>query len=402
MVSRCEPIPGTVEPVKGLPVKLYMMPASRFWQCSVWKDGHSIRRSTKSEKKADAIKFAKAFYDELLLKKVQNLPLTKSSNFETIATSLFMEDQGRVDRGERKQSVVDDNKYIFKSDLLKFFGSTHVKDINYQMILGYVQHLKTRGKRPVGSKTIKNHFITLSKILKHAEQLEYLDKQPRFPKIVLKDNPRDWFTEPQYLHLLKTIDQMISDGVKVRFIPVTDELKHLVMFLATSFLRPGDLKLLQHKHVAVVQKGKTSYLRIFAQTKVKPSYTITSKSVGVYSLIKGEPEDHVFWPNLKNRDYAMSTMSRQFREALKLAGLKIGVNGSKRDLNSLRHTCISNFILQTQSVDLHALSINARTSVPMIERHYASHLTAEMNVDKLINLPVSVIEEGSSLDQFLA
>jgi hypothetical protein len=183
-----------------------------------------------------------------------------------------------VDRGERKQSVVDDNKYIFKSDLLKFFGNTHVKDINFRMLSDYVEHLKTRGKKPVSSKTVKNHFITLSKILNHAIQLDYMDKMPKFPRIVQQESLREWFNDRRYQVLLKSIDTMISEKMKVRFIPVTLELKLLTQFMATSFLRPGDLKDLRHKHIQHATKENINYLRILAMSKVRPLCSAINES----------------------------------------------------------------------------------------------------------------------------
>jgi hypothetical protein len=37
-------------------------------------------------------------------------------------------------------------------------------------------------------------------------------------------------------------------------------------------LRPGDIKLLQHKHIERWTKDNKSYVKIYAQSKVKPSY----------------------------------------------------------------------------------------------------------------------------------
>jgi hypothetical protein len=42
---------------------------------------------------------------------------------------------------------------------------------------------KRLGKPAVSSKTIKNHFIIISKILKHAFKLGYSDKIPIFPTV---------------------------------------------------------------------------------------------------------------------------------------------------------------------------------------------------------------------------
>jgi hypothetical protein len=55
----------------------------------------------------------------------------------------------------------------------------------------------------------------------------------------------------------------------------------------------------------------------------------------------------------------------------------------KRTLYSLRHTAIMYRLLYGQGIDTLTLARNARTSVQMIERFYASSLTGEMNVGML-------------------
>jgi hypothetical protein len=49
----------------------------------------------------------------------------------------------------------------------------------------------------------------------------------------------------------------------------------------------------------------------------------------------------------------------------------------------LRHTAITFRLLYGRGIDLLTLARNARTSVQMIEKFYASQLTAEMNINLL-------------------
>jgi hypothetical protein len=51
-----------------------------------------------------------------------------------------------------------------------------------------------------------------------------------------------------------------------------------------------------------------------------------------------------------------------------------------RTLYSLRHTAITLRLLYGGHIDLLTLARNARTRVEMVERFYASQLTAEMNI----------------------
>jgi hypothetical protein len=397
-------IADTRETIPGFPetLKIYLIPASKYWQVRARVGGVKVKKSLKTESRTVAIRAAKEFYNELLMKKAQNLPLIESGNFIKVAESLFKEDQGRVDRKERRQSVVDDAKSIYEAALAPFFKNIHCKDVTYQKISDYVTHLRARPDRKmVGSKTINNHFIILRKLLGHAVKLGYIEQVPIFPTVIQQDNPRDWFAEEQYILLLAIVDREIAKGIAVRGVPLTIHLRHLIEFTVNSFLRPPDLKTLKHNQIAVVKNDDGAYLRIMAFSKVKPAPVVTMPAAAeVYAQLSGnepEPESYVFFPEYSNRDYAMQTMNRQFNHVLKLAKLKDSPNGTKRVLYSLRHTCIMNTLLRSKNINLLTLARNARTSVDMLERFYASQLTAEMNIDQLHDVKTSAEDKALAL-----
>jgi hypothetical protein len=65
------------------------------------------------------------------------------------------------------------------------------------------------------------------------------------------------------------------------------------------------------------------------------------------------------------------------------AQLKSGPAGQARSLYSLRHSSITFRLLYGSGIDLLTLARNARTSVDMISKHYASTVTAEQNIGLL-------------------
>lgn len=103
----------------------------------------------------------------------------------------------------------------------------------------------------------------------------------------------------------------------------------------------------------------------------------------------------MFFPQYTNRDYAMATMSRQFRYVLEKAGLKAGDNGKDRTLYSLRHTAIMNQLLNGMSSA--KVAAHCRISSVMIDRFHGSHLKAEMSVQ---DLHQKDLPSTSSLDDF--
>ena len=66
---------------------------------------------------------------------------------------------------------------------------------------------------------------------------------------------------------------------------------------------------------------------------------------------------------------------------LDITNLKRNQTGEARTLYSLRHTAIMFRLTESKGLDLLSLARAARTSVEMLDRFYAKHLTAEMNVE---------------------
>ena len=127
------------------------------------------------------------------------------------------------------------------------------------------------------------------------------------------------------------------------------------------------------------------------------------KTIEVYERIKARhvaakyddiDEVHLFQPESPlNRDYALQQLHRQFDYLLEISGLKKDNKGHSRTLYSLRHTAIMFRLINGRGINLLSLARNARTSVEMIDRFYAKHLTAEMNVIDLQSQTNEKLEE---------
>jgi hypothetical protein len=95
------------------------------------------------------------------------------------------------------------------------------------------------------------------------------------------------------------------------------------------------------------------------------------------------PEDYLFLPRIKDRASATWLTDHYFGKILDLTGLRLGLRGQRRTLYSLRHSAITFRLLYGEGIDLLTLARNARTSLEMVDRFYASELSAEMNVAML-------------------
>ena len=389
---RSVPIKETITTVSGYPSKLviFKIPASPFWWCRYYTQKKILKRSSKTEDKREAVSFAKKFYEEILLRERNLLPLNKSASFERCAEELLAEQQQLIDQGERNDKLNMHDRQKLRKDVLPFFGGFNVKDITYKHLNAYVAKLHERN---LSASTIKNHLNFIHKILNLALREGLIENAPPMPKVKMKDSPRGWFSKDEYEELRATIKKLIAAKTVVRAHPITDEMRHLVTFMVNTFLRPSDLRNLRHRNIQVI-KGQHTYLKIQTDSSKTTNSPIVSMqaAVGIYKDLLDfqknanrpvSKDDYVFFPHLPNRDFALQTMRRQFDVILDTCDMKRAPSGEPRTLYSLRHTAIMFRLTMGESIDLLTLARNARTSVEMIDRFYAKPLQAEMNVGKL-------------------
>ena len=390
---RTVPIQSSISIVgKGYPDKLviFNLPASQFWWVRYYTAGRILKRSTKTQDKREAIEFAKRFYEDILLRERNLLPISASPTFERCARLLISEQEQLIVRGERNEKLNINDKQKLELDILPFFKGFNVKDVSYQHINAYLAKLSERNLKPA---TLKIHLNLLHKILILAQRENLVDRLPTMPKVKLQDSPRGWFSQDQYKQLRDKTAELIKKKTIVRSHPITDEMRFLITFTVNTFLRPSDIKLLRHRNVEVVESENT-FLRIQTEQSKTVNRPVISMeaAVRIYKdLIAFQKkndrahskDDFIFFPHLKNRAFALQTMRRQFDAILAEADLKHAPTGEARTLYSLRHTSIMFRLTLGENIDLLTLARNARTSVDMIERFYAKPLQAEMNVEMI-------------------
>ncbi len=397
------PIPSTVEKVKGHnTLTIYKMEKSPYYYVRIFENGKIYRKSTKKTERKDAIKFAEEYFLELKGKQINKLPLTQKSGFEVCAYGLIKENKARVLRNEIAESKIKHDEARLKKDILPYFKNFQIADIDYKAISGYIDYLiRDRKEKKISGSTLKIHLSHIKTILSYAQRMGVMQALPAFPKIKTVDTARSWFSKSEYSKLHNTARTHIGErfeikaesGKVIRTMELTRELYDLILFMTNTFIRPTDIRVLKHKHIAIVKSDEV-YLRLTHPPTKKHANPVVSmpKAIEVYKEIIerqkkegfGKADDFVFQPQHKdNRDYAIQQLHRQFEYVLQLTKLKTNGAGEKRTLYSLRHTAIMFRLIDSQGLDLLTLARNARTSVEMIDRFYAKHLLAEMNVGKL-------------------
>lgn len=347
--------------------------------------------------------------------KFDSVSLKKNSKFQDLIEIFLAKERVRLNGKEITNQTLEMIKCRANGHLREFFLDHELNSISFQKINEFVKHLNLIG---VGNVTINQYLGLLKRILSLGVIEGLLSNLPTFPKVKSKSAPRGSFSIKEYLKLLKTskalgnvfeqdcIQAKITHrnkagSIYINSTGVLKEMTWLIGFMTNTFLRPVDIKLIQHKHIQIIEDSYR-YLRIsMPETKRHTGQVVSMRAaVGIYKRLLayqsglgfGKPDDFLFIPQLKDRNGAIALISGQFKKILDFEKMLVGSKGEKRTLYSLRHTAITYRLLYGRGIDLLTLARNARTSVEMIEKFYSSNLTAEMNIELLQSKRTSYIK----------
>ena len=193
---------------------------------------------------------------------------------------------------------------------------------------------------------------------------------------------RPWFSPKQYEQLYKATRTNIT-VVRPKDKDHAADLHDMVLFAANTGLRPDELYGLEHRDVEIVEDADTGETILVIEVRGKRGVGYcksTKNAVRPYQRVcerrPFEEQDKIF-PN---------NHLRMFNRVLDEQGLKTDRDGQKRTLYSLRHTYICLRLME--GADIYQIAKNCRTSVEMIEKHYAAHIkttldAAAINVRKV-------------------
>ena len=411
--TRTVPIPSSITAVPNYPNKLviYKIAASRYWQVRCWHAGRTHKCSTKTCNLVLAQRFARWFYEDLLVKHSQYASLQGTTGndsnmpaqmtFGAVAAQVYANEQARVERGEYGAGSLRMFRNRLDAHILPAFGTKLIGELTYQKLLAFAQTLSAK----FSTTTVSHYLVIVRKVLTHAQRTGLIEHVPDVPKIKVRSTSRGAFTPTEYWQLLraaralrgtthpdtrkdmrKRLQQCYNDN---RMPP---DVAWAIGFMVNSFIRPGDLVKLRHRHVEIVH-SKQTYLRLtLPETKLHAAPIVTLlPAVRIYRQIcqyqtprkRIGTNDYLFLPDIPNRRYAMNVLSYMFNWVLQHTGLKLNPHGNPRSLYSLRHSAITFRLLYGQGIDLVTLARNARTSVEVINNHYASTVTGEQNIAML-------------------
>ena len=332
----------------------------------------------------------------------------RQDSFEKLADIWLEQVCARAGRGEITQKTCDVTRHRLVGKVLPFFKSRRPSEVGPHDVDEFLSWLAGQG---LGRGTLFQYLLLLRNLLFLAVRHALRKEVPEFPKLTVAHKPRAMLSVLEYRKVVQTAYRLHRQqamapevkrqggkrarfwiGPKQLFLP--RDMAWMVVFMVNSFMRPSDLRNLQHKHVEVVRSGQQVYLRLRLPQSKRHDTPIVSlrPAVRVYEALKkyacaqgqATPDDHVVLPQEPNRHRALALMGFWFAWILREAGVTAhDEHGRERTVYSLRHTAIMYRLMYGQGIDMLTLARNARTSVRMIEHFYASTLSGEMNVGML-------------------
>ena len=321
-------------------------------------------------------------------------------NIHAVIQVILAKEKHKVTRQEVTEGTYRMTKVRLETHIAAFFDHTDLRTVNMGSIQRFIDYLSDQ---ELSTPTIVGYIAQLRKVLRYLVEHEHIAQMPLFPKMKVTQKPRGAFTVTEYAAMLrqsKTLrrHEFVWDKpdtrfhIKPQYRRMPFEMNGLIRFMVYTFLRPGDVRQLKNKHIEIIH-GKFHYLRLTPpEIKRHKAPTVSlPQAVRVYKTLLahqtamgyGKPDDYVFFPEEKNRLRCLNTIGWLFNWILNSLGIKAGPHGADRSFYSLRHTAITFRLIFGGNIDLLTLARNARTSVEMIEKFYASTLSAEMNISLL-------------------
>lgn len=377
-------------------IHLYRRPGSTKWQCSTSIDGREHRSSTRQDVLAHAKEWSESWYFTLRGRKEAGL-LGKGKTFKEVAAQFEREYQ-IITEGQRSPRYVESLKLALRVHVVPFFKDMPVSSITGGTIQEYrihraEQHKQKRAAekkraveeklasdagraappiKPMSRSTISNELIAVRQVLKTALRHRWIDALPDLSlpyKTSGKVGHRAWFSPTEYKQLYKATRKRAQAPLRRRWKEECERLHDFVLFMANTGLRPDEAWRLEYRDVQVVRDEATGDVILEIEVRGK-------RGVG---HCKSMPGAVAPFRRLRARsgpgptDRLFPTRQRElFNAILEEEGLKHDRDDNARTAYSLRHTYICFRLME--GADIYQVAKNCRTSVEMIEKHYAIHL----------------------------
>ncbi|HTQ70060.1 MAG TPA: site-specific integrase [Acidocella sp.] len=382
----------------GGKLQLYLRGNSRFWQCSASVGGKQWRATTKQEKLVLAQKVAEDWYLGLCGKKAAGTLLTEKTVAD--AAEKFTREYEVITEGERSPKWVQGHQIRLRLHLLPFFGKMGLSEVTPGTVQDYRVHrietaTKAGGKAPARS-TLHDEVVTLRLVLKAAIRHGWLSHLPDLSppyKTQGKIVHRPWFSPEEYKQLYTASREWARNPPQPQYRWNAEQMHDYILFMGNTGLRPDEAGNLEHRDVTITTDHVTGQTILEIEVRGKRGVGFCKSTPGAvrpYERLLNRPKPTrgkqkrsrskkhpnpplpVELPEPTDKVFPQGGQLKLFNRILAKAKLKADRDGKPRTAYSLRHTYICLRLME--GADIYQIAKNCRTSVEMIEKHYAAHI----------------------------
>ncbi|WP_290481999.1 tyrosine-type recombinase/integrase [Hyphomonas sp. UBA3201] len=392
--------------ILGNKVRLYRRADGGTWHCSTYLKSKEWRKSTKEKSLAKARDVATDWYMDLTAR--DHFGALKTGKTFAEVAKVFEKEYEATTRGHRSPKWVQGHKDRIRLHLMPYFGDKIVSEITSGAAQEYRVHRMSepddwneeeegRPWKPPARNTIHNEIVTLSMVLKAAQRHGWLENLPDLSdpyRRRSKVEHRPWFTPNEYKQLYQATRKNAANPKSTAFKWHAEQLHDYVLFMANTGLRPDEVKHLEFRDVEIVTDDWSGKKILEIEVRGKRGVGYCKSMPGAVRPFERLRDRERPIGDGKGKDAAMALpeptdklfpneFKKMFNRILTENKLKFDRNGKARTAYSLRHSYICFRLLE--GADIYQIAKNCRTSVEMIEKHYAAHLK-DMIDTSLINV----------------
>jgi integrase len=418
----------------GGDVQLFKRQNSQFWYCQASVGGRRHRISTKKESLKLAEDVAKDWFLTLQGKARAGL-LTSERTFADAAKK-FMAEYETITKGRRSPKWVAGHEARLRLHLLHFFGDTGLSKISPGMVQDYRVHRikigtnqrgghrrrqalpdqvpsgtaakqekrskvpksaqgQERPVKPPATSTLHDEIVTLNLALKTAVRHGWLSTLPDVSAPYAAQTKivhRPWFSPEEYKLLYETSRENARHPGQRQYQWHAEQLHDFILFMGNTGLRPDEAGHLQHRDVTIAVDHATGEKILEIEVRGKRGVGYCKSMPGAvrpYERLLNRPKPtRGKQPRNRSKKNPNPLLAvelpqptdavfpqrhaKMFNELLVKKQLKFDRDGKPRTAYSLRHTYICLRLME--GADIYQVAKNCRTSVEMIEKHYAAHI----------------------------
>jgi integrase len=394
-------------------LQIYRRGPGKFWQMAARVGGRRFRASTGQEGLDQAKDVAEEWYLELR-GKLRNGEIVPDERTFAEAADAFMKEARVLTVNVRSPKYIAFMHLRMKRHILPYFGKKPLSSINKGVVQAYrvkrseetIERTTERDKegnvtkagKPPARSTMLQEITCIRQVLKYAEGRGWIPYVPNLSTPYMsqgKKGRRAWFAPEEYEKLYEATRKRITDGKRRGWKTHYEELHDFVLIMANTGLRPDEAWKLEFRDVKTEEDhtNKETILVIDVRGKTGVGYCKSMpNAVFPFERLRTRRLEQLAAKHREDADLEALLAKTKvfpkfnrdlFNEILREKDLKYDRDGLRRTAYSLRHTYISMRLME--GANIYQIANNCRTSVQMIEEHYASHIkdrldTASINV----------------------